>query len=151
VLETARGDREAGRRRLEDALDLAREARLPYESARARIELAALLAEDGRIAEATEQARRAEEDLRRLGATRDAERAAALAGRRDRVLTRREREVLTLVANGLSDRQIAAALALSEHTVHRHMSNILARLGSPSRAAAVARAADEGLLDSTRA
>jgi DNA-binding NarL/FixJ family response regulator len=150
VLEASRGDHEAARRRLEDALDLAGGARLPYEAARTRIELAGLLTDLGRIAEATDQAIRAEEDLRRLGATRDADRAAALAGRRRPVLTPRECEVLALVADGLSDRQIAATLVLSEHTVHRHISNVLAKLSCASRAAAVARVAELGLLGSAR-
>lgn len=150
VLHAARGDREAARRRLEDALDLLRGARLPYEAARTRIELARLLADLGRSREATEQALRAEEELRRLGATRDADRAAALAGRERPPLTPREREVLALVAGGLGDRQIAEALVLSEHTVHRHMSNILTKLGCSSRAAAVARAAEQGLLEPPR-
>ena len=66
------------------------------------------------------------------------------------MLTPREREVLALVADGLSDRQIAAKLVLSEHTVHRHMSNVLAKLGCASRAAAVARAAEESLLEPIR-
>lgn len=59
-------------------------------------------------------------------------------------LTRREREVLMLVAQGLSNRQIAARLVVSEHTVHRHVANIFVRLGVSSRAAAVAAAAASG-------
>jgi len=62
------------------ALDFARRAGLPYETARTRIELATLLADQCRAEEALEQALRAEEDLRRLGATRDADLAAAIAG-----------------------------------------------------------------------
>ena len=53
-------------------------------------------------------------------------------------LTVREREVLRLVAAGLSDREIADRLVLSPHTVHRHVANIRTKLGQPSRAAAVA-------------
>lgn len=53
-------------------------------------------------------------------------------------LTPREREILTLVADGLTDAQIAARLHLSPHTVHRHVANARARLGVPSRAAAAA-------------
>jgi DNA-binding CsgD family transcriptional regulator len=149
VLEAARGDQETARRRLEDALHFARGARLPYETARTRIELALLFANHGRTAEATKQALQAEGDLRRLGATRDADRAAAVATRRRPLLTPREREVLALVADGLSDRQIAAKLVLSEHTVHRHMSNVLAKPGCTSRAAAVARTAEESMLEPT--
>jgi ATP/maltotriose-dependent transcriptional regulator MalT len=66
---------------------------------------------------------------------------SALAG-----LTKRELEVLRLVAGGMSNQEIATTLVLSEHTVHRHISNVLGKLGVSSRAAAVARAAQLGLL-----
>jgi ATP/maltotriose-dependent transcriptional regulator MalT len=62
------------------------------------------------------------------------------------LLSRREREVLTLVADGLSDREIAERIAVSHHTVHRHVANIRHKLGSASRAAAVAEAVRLGLL-----
>jgi pimeloyl-ACP methyl ester carboxylesterase/DNA-binding CsgD family transcriptional regulator len=61
-------------------------------------------------------------------------------------LTRREREVLGLVAEGLSDAEIARRLVLSPHTVHRHMANILRKLGIHSRAAAAAYAARAGIV-----
>lgn len=61
-------------------------------------------------------------------------------------LTKRETEVLTLVAGGLSDREIADRLILSPHTVHRHVANVRTKLGLPTRAAAVAAAAKRGLL-----
>jgi pimeloyl-ACP methyl ester carboxylesterase/DNA-binding CsgD family transcriptional regulator len=53
-------------------------------------------------------------------------------------LTVREREVLALVAQGLTDAQIADRLVLSAHTVHRHVANARTKLGVPSRAAAAA-------------
>jgi len=53
-------------------------------------------------------------------------------------LTVREREVLTLVAQGLTDAQIADRLVLSAHTVHRHVANARTKLGVSSRAAAAA-------------
>jgi pimeloyl-ACP methyl ester carboxylesterase/DNA-binding CsgD family transcriptional regulator len=62
----------------------------------------------------------------------------------DTPLTRRETEVLRLVAAGLSNREIASSLVLSEHTVHRHVANILRKLAQPSRAAAAATAARAG-------
>jgi DNA-binding CsgD family transcriptional regulator len=61
-------------------------------------------------------------------------------------LTRREREVLRLVAEGKSDADIARELVLSPHTVHRHVANILRKLGLHSRAAAAAQAARAGLV-----
>ena len=62
------------------------------------------------------------------------------------LLSRREREVLRLVANGLSEREIAEQLVLSQHTVHRHVANIRHKLGRGSRAAAVAEATRLGLI-----
>lgn len=56
------------------------------------------------------------------------------------LLSPREREILARVARGLSDREVAEALGLSPHTVHRHVANIRRKLGSPSRTAAVAEA-----------
>lgn len=64
----------------------------------------------------------------------------------DQDLTSRETEILTLVAGGLSDREIAERLVLSPHTVHRHVANVRTKLGLPTRAAAVAAAAKRGLL-----
>jgi pimeloyl-ACP methyl ester carboxylesterase/DNA-binding CsgD family transcriptional regulator len=61
-------------------------------------------------------------------------------------LTDRETEVLRLVARGLSNREIAGTLVVSEHTVHRHVSNILRKLAQSSRAAAAAQAARAGLI-----
>ena len=62
------------------------------------------------------------------------------------LLSRREREVLELVACGLNDREIAEQLIVSPHTVHRHVANIRDKLGRGSRTAAVAEAARLGLL-----
>lgn len=62
------------------------------------------------------------------------------------LLSARERDVLGCVARGLSDREIAEHLAISPHTVHRHVANIRGKLGCPSRTAAVAEASRRGLL-----
>jgi predicted ATPase/DNA-binding CsgD family transcriptional regulator len=61
-------------------------------------------------------------------------------------LTRRELEILGLVAGGMSNQQIADSLTISEHTVHRHVANVLGKLGVSSRTAAVAQAARLDLL-----
>jgi DNA-binding NarL/FixJ family response regulator len=61
-------------------------------------------------------------------------------------LTAREAQVLGLVADGLTNREIADRLVVSEHTIHRHVANILRKMDSSSRAAAVAAAARAGLL-----
>ena len=62
------------------------------------------------------------------------------------LLSAREREVLALIASGLSDQEIAGQLVLSQHTVHRHVANIRHKLGRSNRTAAVAEAARLGLL-----
>jgi predicted ATPase/DNA-binding CsgD family transcriptional regulator len=62
------------------------------------------------------------------------------------VLTPREVDVLKLVAQGLSNPDIAQRLVLSEHTVHRHLANILRKLSLSSRAAAAAWAVRAGLV-----
>ena len=49
-------------------------------------------------------------------------------------LSSRETEILRLVATGMSNREIATTLVLSEHTVHRHVANILRKLDEPTRA-----------------
>jgi DNA-binding NarL/FixJ family response regulator len=61
-------------------------------------------------------------------------------------LTSRELEVMRLVAQGLSDAEIAERLVVSPHTVHRHVANVRSKLRLPSRAAAVAYASRAGLL-----
>jgi pimeloyl-ACP methyl ester carboxylesterase/DNA-binding CsgD family transcriptional regulator len=71
----------------------------------------------------------------------DAPRASA-----DHDLSARELEVLSLVAAGLSDAEIAERLVVSPHTVHRHVANIRTKWRLPSRAAAVAHASRIGLL-----
>jgi DNA-binding NarL/FixJ family response regulator len=61
-------------------------------------------------------------------------------------LTRRELEVLALMATGKTNREIAAALVISEHTVARHVQNIFGKLGVSSRTAASAFAFEHGLV-----
>jgi pimeloyl-ACP methyl ester carboxylesterase/DNA-binding CsgD family transcriptional regulator len=61
-------------------------------------------------------------------------------------LTSRETEVLRLVATGMSNREIASTLVVSEHTVHRHVANILRKLSQSNRAAAATQAARAGLI-----
>ena len=65
-------------------------------------------------------------------------------------LTDREREVLDLVARGLTNSAIAARLTVAEKTVRNHVSNVFAKLHVDSRAQAVARARDAGLGTPTR-
>ena len=71
---------------------------------------------------------------------------AAASGEAASVLTPRELDVLKLVAQGLTNPGIAQQLVLSEHTVHRHLANILRKLGLSSRAAAAAWGVRTGLV-----
>jgi ATP/maltotriose-dependent transcriptional regulator MalT len=142
------GDHEHARRSLEDALDLFAECAAPYEAALSGLALSRTLASLGRADAASAEAERAREAFAKLGATRDESRSGApgqAAGGLGE-LTPREREVLTLVAQGLSDAEIAERLVVSPHTVHRHVANVRTKLRLPSRAAAVAYATRENLL-----
>lgn len=131
----------------EQALASFTAADLPYELGRARLELAAALsATDPELARV--EARAALACLAELGATREADAAAALLrelGDRRRpsprgagVLTRREDEVLQLLAGGLSNLEIAERLYISPRTAEHHVSSILAKLGLSSRTQAAA-------------
>jgi DNA-binding NarL/FixJ family response regulator len=152
ILAVVRGELEDGRTLLEDALDGFGRSGMPFEAAQARIELAACLLEAGRESDARREAGASHAQLVELGASVEAARAlrvleSAGGSGSGSPLSRRELEVLRLVARGRTNRQIAERLTVSEHTVHRHVSNVLRKLDSSSRAAAVARAAREGLLD----
>jgi DNA-binding NarL/FixJ family response regulator len=157
----ASDDGDEARRHFEDAVDRFLQSNAPYEVARARIELARALADLDRIDDAAMEARRAIDVLTELKAeleisrarrlleslppsTRDA--TASARARNDSGLTTRELEVLRLVAHGLTNQAIAEKLFVSDHTVHRHLANILNKLSVSSRAAAVAQAARRGLL-----
>ena len=121
---------------------------MPLDEARARLESARVLAAQGSPL-ARAEARAACDGFERLGARRDADRAAellrslggagrsAVRGTRDR-LTSREREVLTLLADGLSNAAIAERLVISSRTAEHHVGRVLAKLGVRSRAEAVA-------------
>ncbi|HXT16053.1 MAG TPA: LuxR C-terminal-related transcriptional regulator [Gemmatimonadaceae bacterium] len=137
----------------ERAIDLFARSGAPFETARARAGLAELYVSTGREESAEREARLAAGAFEALGAAREASRAQALLESLDEApvkgragLTERQIEILRLVAKGMSNGDIAARLSLSEHTVKRHVANLLMRLALHSRAAAAAYAAKEGLL-----
>ncbi|MCX8068054.1 MAG: response regulator transcription factor [Anaerolineae bacterium] len=71
---------------------------------------------------------------------------AVLEGKGPAKLTDREREVLRLMAEGLSNKEIALRLGLSERTAAFHVSNVLQKLGAASRTEAVVRAKERGIV-----
>jgi len=125
-------------------------AGLRYDEAEARLALAEALLATGRTDEGREQLDIVMPALVELSAEGALARArslvAAPAGGADGLLTAREVEVLSLVSQGLSNKEIATELVVSEHTVHRHVSNIFDKLGQRSRASAVAAAISLGAL-----
>ena len=139
-----------------DALALARDAaarwhdlRMPYEAALARERLGIALGRAGDTDAAATERGAALSAFRELGATADATRVeVAVSGGAARPgnLTARELEVLRLVAAGRSNREIAAALVISEHTVARHLQNLFPKIGVASRSAATAFAFEQGLV-----
>ena len=159
LVAAAGGDHDRARHLFEDATDRFERSGGPFEAAQARIELATTLVALGRTDVAEQEAASALDQLLELGAEVEAERARRLqvgaVGRDDAGaplgLTPREREVLRLIAEGLTNRQIAERLVVSEHTVHRHVTNMLRKLDLPSRTAAAALAARLGMLDQHRA
>jgi DNA-binding CsgD family transcriptional regulator len=122
----------------------------PYEGARVRVLIGLACRELGDHDTATMELEEARSVFRQLGAAPDLARVDALSsteGAKVPVgLTRREVEVLALVAMGKTNREIAAALVISEHTVARHVQNIFAKLGVSSRTAASAFAFEHNLV-----
>jgi ATP/maltotriose-dependent transcriptional regulator MalT len=156
-----KGNADAARRYFEDACDLYARGGAPFETGRTQMELARALGALGRVDAALETLRRAKSLLYDLHAEVEVARAERLIAslltqsvtaegserkaKKDE-LTKREIEVLRLVAEGLSNDSIAERLFVSDHTVHRHLANILNKLDVNTRAAAVAQAARRGLL-----
>lgn len=148
----AEGDAGSALAELRRAWAAWQEVEAPYEAARVRVSIALAcraLGDEDAAAMELDAARWA---FRQLGAAADLagpagrsspkEPASAVAGG----LTPRELQVLRLVAAGKSNRAIAGELFISERTVDRHVSNILAKLGLPSRSAATAYAYQHHLL-----
>jgi DNA-binding NarL/FixJ family response regulator len=121
-------------------------AQAPHHAAQARTALAAALAALGRAGPAERERESARITFEALGALGDLERLRlppplALAG-----LTTREAQVLRLIADGRTDAEVARQLALSASSVQRNIVSLRTKLRLPSRAAATAYAAREGLI-----
>lgn len=147
----AKGEARGALPRLRAAADLWRDLECPYELAKTwvLVGVACLELEDPETAAMEFDGARAM--LTRLGAEPDLTRLEAVANRSGEHAstagpTTRELQVLKLVAQGLTNRAIAKELGLSEKTIARHVSNLLARLDLPSRAAATAYAFQHKLI-----
>jgi DNA-binding NarL/FixJ family response regulator len=142
AVDLAEGDAQAALVALRHAGQGWRELDAPYEAALARVLVALACARLGDDDTASLELEAAREVFARLGAAPDLARVDALTGRaasrRPHGLTARELQVLRLVAAGETNKAIAAELVLSQRTVDRHVSNIFAKLGVSSRAAATA-------------
>jgi DNA-binding NarL/FixJ family response regulator len=143
----AAGQPDAALGNLRRARQIWRELEAPYEAARARVLIGTAcraLGDEDTAALETDAARRVFEEL---GAQSDLD---SLMAPDDRALSHglsaRELQVLRLVAAGKSNREIAAALVISEHTVARHVQNIFGKLGVGSRTAAGAFAFEHALV-----
>ena len=130
---------------LRKAMDAWHALDVPYETARTRVivgEACRALGDEEAAALEHDAARSLFE---RLGATHDLVRLGS-APKGQHGLSPRELEVIRLVAAGRSNREIAASLVISEHTVARHIQNIYAKLGVSSRGAAAAFAYERDLV-----
>jgi ATP/maltotriose-dependent transcriptional regulator MalT len=142
----AGGDAMTAYRRASEAVETFQVLALPYDEARAREVRggAAQLLAEGDTAALDLAA--AHQTFRALGAEPDARRVAGLLGEAPSPLSARELDVLRLVTHGSTNKEIAAALFISEHTVARHLSNIYTKLGVGSRSAATAFAFERSLI-----
>jgi DNA-binding NarL/FixJ family response regulator len=110
----------------------------PYEASRARLLMAGAHARERDHARATFELEVAARAFASMGATRDLEQVVRLldgeSDNRRHPLTARQRQIAGLVAEGRSNREIAATLFISERTAEYHVQQILNRLGLNSRA-----------------
>jgi DNA-binding NarL/FixJ family response regulator len=145
----AEGDLTDAIARLREAWAMFQHLGYPYEAARAQVAIGLATRAAGDSESAALELQAALATLDRLGAVPDAEHVRSLLhphGQRVSRLTNREVDVLRLVAQGRTNREIGATLFVSEHTVARHLSNIFSKIGVTSRAAATAYAYENELV-----
>jgi DNA-binding CsgD family transcriptional regulator len=131
---SALGRWEVAHEELTAAGDLCRKIGAPGYRVESACELATMLARAGDPAAARGLAEQTRPLARALGMTPWVERLDALAGGQADPLTAREREIAALVADGLSNREIAQRLVISERTAQNHVQHILVKLGFSNRA-----------------
>ncbi len=141
----AEGDAQAALVALRSAHETWHALEAPYEIARTRVLAAEACRALGDEETAALEVEAARSMFERLGAKPDLARLSARATDAHG-LSRREVEVLRLVASGMSNREIASELVISQHTVARHVQNIFAKLRVSSRAAATAFAFEHDLV-----
>ena len=150
AVELAHGDAGTALGPLRQASQAWRDLQAPYEAAHARVLLGLACRAVGDDDAFELELGAARETFDELGAAPDVAWVDSLTGRAEPAdahgLTPRELEVLRLVATGKSNREIAATLVISEHTVARHVQNIFTKLGVPSRTAAGAFAFEHDLV-----
>ncbi len=146
----AEGDADAALTPLRRSWRIWDELGAPYEAARTRLLVGLACRRLGDEDTATLELEAAEAAFVELGAAPDLARLSVLtspsAPTKTGGLTARELEVLRLVAAGRSNREIASALTISEHTAARHLQNIFAKLRVSSRTAASAYAFEHDLV-----
>lgn len=125
-----------------------RRLNLPYDTARSAVLVGLGCAALGDNTSAALHFDNARATFESLGAVPDLRRVCELTGEPagTRAVSARELEVLRLVAEGKTSREIASSLTISQHTVRRHLENTFAKLGVKSRAAAIAYAYKHELL-----
>ena len=149
AVDLAAGEPEPALASLRQAQKVWQDLVAPYEVARVRVLIGLALRALGDEDSAALELDAARAAFEQLGAVPDVTRADSLAaGDRGDThgLSSRELEVLRLVAAGKTNREIASALVVSEHTVARHLQNIFHKLGVSSRTAAAAFAFEHELV-----
>lgn len=152
-LDIESGDFVNAQEHTEESLSLGQRCALPYERALTLLTKARLVtARDG-----SEEATPILAEVREICSSLGAGLALGLAAELEKKLrsspssapsglTGRELEILRLVAQGMSNQEIAYSLTLSKHTIHRHVANVFSKLEVSSRAAAAALAGRQDLL-----